>query len=256
MFASASGELYTRAPPNSFCSPHVTLKTPPLPLTLPQVLSRDTSATSSPKTRICRIAPHLVLHARVEQVDHRRLVARELRIVFGVELLARGIDVGRIDVRVNRFRRRAAAAASASSVAAEHLGVDFLAGSARSRLRSRGPRRPATSGTCVERIARRVGFALFRRAIHALRRRTANASTDESRARARARALCACARSRPRARMRLVARDEIAAVHLLDVQIRERPLRASRSMPPARVHLDRNRDRVAVVLDEVDDRAA
>ena len=52
MFASASGELYTRAPPNSFCSPHVTLKTPPLPFTFAMCSSRDRSATSSPNMRI------------------------------------------------------------------------------------------------------------------------------------------------------------------------------------------------------------
>src|SRR5690349_5639892 len=40
------------------------------------------------------IAPHLVFHARVEEIDHRGLVARELRVVFGVELLARRINVG------------------------------------------------------------------------------------------------------------------------------------------------------------------
>ena len=35
MLASASGELQTRSEPNSFCRPAVSLKTPPLPLTLP-----------------------------------------------------------------------------------------------------------------------------------------------------------------------------------------------------------------------------
>ncbi|OGU04224.1 MAG: hypothetical protein A2085_08985 [Gemmatimonadetes bacterium GWC2_71_10] len=52
MFASASGELYTRSPPNCFWRPHVTLKTPPLPLTLPRYSARDTSATSSPNSRM------------------------------------------------------------------------------------------------------------------------------------------------------------------------------------------------------------
>ena len=52
MFASASGELKTRTLPNSFCSPQVTLNTPPLPFTSPKLVSREASATSSPKTRM------------------------------------------------------------------------------------------------------------------------------------------------------------------------------------------------------------
>ena len=50
MLASASGVLKTLTPPNSLCRPCVALKTPPLPFTLPRYCSRDTSATSSPKT--------------------------------------------------------------------------------------------------------------------------------------------------------------------------------------------------------------
>src|SRR6059058_2619790 len=52
MFASASGELYTRSLPNWRCSPQVTLKTPPLPFTCARCCSRLASATSSPKTRM------------------------------------------------------------------------------------------------------------------------------------------------------------------------------------------------------------
>src|SRR5205814_5029600 len=52
IFASASGELYTRSLPNWRCSPHVTLKTPPLPFTCARYCSRLASATSSPNTRM------------------------------------------------------------------------------------------------------------------------------------------------------------------------------------------------------------
>jgi hypothetical protein len=50
MLASASGELKTRSFPNARCSPCVTLKTPPLPGTVPSASGRLQSATSSPKT--------------------------------------------------------------------------------------------------------------------------------------------------------------------------------------------------------------
>ena len=52
MFASASGELKTRTEPNFLCRFAVTLKTPPLPLTVSIYSSRETSATSSPNTTI------------------------------------------------------------------------------------------------------------------------------------------------------------------------------------------------------------
>ncbi len=50
MLASAIGELNTRSEPNSFCRPKVSLKTPPLPLTIfwRRYSSRLQSATSSP----------------------------------------------------------------------------------------------------------------------------------------------------------------------------------------------------------------
>jgi hypothetical protein len=40
-----------------------------------------------------RISLHFVSHAFVEKIDHRRGIARELRIVFGIELFGRGIDI-------------------------------------------------------------------------------------------------------------------------------------------------------------------
>jgi hypothetical protein len=50
----------------------------------------------------------------------------------------------------------------------------------------------------------------------------------------------------------LVARSEVAAIHFLDEESRERRHQL-RDRAARGVDLDRNRDRVAVVLDEVDD---
>ena len=52
------------------------------------------------------VAPHFVFHAGIEQIDHRRRLAGELRVVFGIELLARGIDIRRIDRKAYRVRVR------------------------------------------------------------------------------------------------------------------------------------------------------
>ncbi len=52
---------------------------------------------------------------------------------------------------------------------------------------------------------------------------------------------------------RLVARDQIAAVDLFDVQVGEGS-NELRDAAARRVHLDRNGDRVAVVFDQIDDR--
>ena len=52
IFASASGELKTRAEPNLRCRFAVTLNTPPLPFSSSRYSSREQSATSSPNTTI------------------------------------------------------------------------------------------------------------------------------------------------------------------------------------------------------------
>ena len=164
MFASASGELYTRAPPNSFCSPHVTLKTPPLPLTLPRCSSRDTSATSSPKMRIFssrRISSFMQALSRSTIVVG---IARELRIVLRVELLARRIDVGRVDVVVDRLGARLRLRERVVG-RREHFGVDLFLD-----LRELGVGRVALRDQPLrelrDRIARRVRLALGGRTVH------------------------------------------------------------------------------------------
>ena len=177
------------------------------------------------------IAPHLVLHAGVEQIDHRRLVAGELRIVLGVELLARRIDVGRVDEVVDRLRARAARRASASSVAASTIAstsswIFAMLGLGRVALGDEPLRE------LRHRIARGVGLALVGRTVHHLvvrqrvRVRTNHVRVHERRALPLARVV-------DRALHRLVAGEQIAAVDFLDVQIREATLTSFEMLPPA-----------------------
>ena len=105
MLASARGELYTRSPPKAFCSPQVTLKTPPLPFTSARLVLAAGVGYVLPEDHDPGIPRHLVLEAAVEQVDHRGRIAGEARIVLGIELLRGGIDVRRIDVLVDRVER-------------------------------------------------------------------------------------------------------------------------------------------------------
>ena len=166
----------------------------------------------------------------VEQIDHRRLVARELRIVLGVELLARRIDVGRVDEVVDRLgagllggERRVGRR--------EDFGVDLFLD-----LRDLGVGRVAFGDEPLrevrDRVARRVGLALFGRAIHhfvvgqRVRVRPNDVRVDERRAFALARVV-------DRALHRLVARDEIAAVDFLDVTGPGNDATSFEMLPPA-----------------------
>ena len=80
MLASASGELYTRWLPKLLLQPPGDLEDAALALHLVEVLvSRLTSATSSPKTRMRGSRAISSLQAGVEQVDHRGRLAGELR---------------------------------------------------------------------------------------------------------------------------------------------------------------------------------
>src|SRR3954470_12940391 len=47
------------------------------------------------------VAPHLVLHAGIEEIDHCRRLAGELRVVLSVELLAGRIHIRRVHAVVN-----------------------------------------------------------------------------------------------------------------------------------------------------------
>ena len=112
------------------------------------------------------VAPHFVLHAHVEHVHHRGRLAGELRVVLGVELLARRIHVRRVDGVVHgagvglRLAERVVSGG-------EHFGVY--------RFLNRGDlgvggkafvHQPL--GIVGDRIARRVGISLCSGAVHHL----------------------------------------------------------------------------------------
>ena len=78
MFASASGELKTRALPNFRCRFAVTLKTPPLPLTVFEVLFARTIGHVFAEHDDARIARHLGVETTIDQVDHRSGIAGKL----------------------------------------------------------------------------------------------------------------------------------------------------------------------------------
>ena len=49
------------------------------------------------------VARHFILHAGIEQIHHGGRLAREMGIVFGIELLGRGIDIRRVDPQRRGF---------------------------------------------------------------------------------------------------------------------------------------------------------
>ena len=167
MLASASGVLNTRVLPNSFCRPCVTLKTPPLPLTLPRYSSRETSATSSPNTTMRSSRRISSRHAGVEQVHHRGRVAAR--------------TAGRPRCRTARpsGRRRASTPRRCTVLGVglrllervvgggEHLGVHLVAN--RLELGLGGVAfADEPLGEARERVARRVGLALLLGAVEHL----------------------------------------------------------------------------------------
>ena len=105
MLASASGELKTRREPNCRCSPCVTLKTPPLPLTSASAASCEASATSSPNTTM----------RSSRAISSRRQALSRSTMVFGASspgagaaanVAAVGSTVGRVDPVRPALRRR------------------------------------------------------------------------------------------------------------------------------------------------------
>ena len=160
MLASASGELYTRSPPNRFCSPHVTLKTPPLPLTLPRYCSRETSATSSPKTTM---RGSRAISSRRQALRRSTIVvgvAGELRRVLGVEHAPPSGPRRGNRRTAAPSPARAAGPPSASSAAAEHLRVHLCRHATRGPAPSRALPRPAAPRSRRIGSRGRVGLAL------------------------------------------------------------------------------------------------
>ena len=161
-----------------------------------------------------------------------------------------GIDVGRVDETLDGLG--AGLLGGERGVGrGEHDCVDLLA-HLRELVFGRVPLRDQPRREGRERVARRIGVAFFWRAIHhfvvrlRMRVRTNHVRVNERRPLPLARVV-------DRALHRLMAGDEVAAVDFLDVEVGKRRYELGDAAARG-VHLDRNRDRVAVVFDEIDDR--
>ena len=164
-----------------------------------------------------------------------------------------GIDVGRVDEVVDRLGARLRLGERVVGRREHdrvHLGLDGedLA------LDVAYPCATSHAGNCRDRIAHRVRLALLRGPVHHLvvgqrvRVRADHVRVHERRSLPLARVV-------HRALHRRVAREQIAAVDFFHVQTGE-GAHELRDRAARRVHLDGDRDRVAVVLDQVDDRQA
>ncbi len=196
------------------------------------------------------IAHHLVAQAAVDQVDHRGRLARELRVVFGVELFGRRIDVGRIDVLIDRVGarlRRCERDAGGDFDLLVHLRRDQL------ELRLGGdPLLEQVRRKAVDRVARRVGITLRRRAVvHLVIRERMRVRPDHLRVHERR--TLALPGIVVRLEHHVVGRERIATVDLLHEQVRKRAHQLG-NRAAGSIDLDRHRDRVAIVLDEEDNR--
>src|SRR6266511_1562123 len=192
------------------------------------------------------VARHLVLEAAVQEIDHRRGIARELRVVLGVELLGRGVDVRRVDVEQRGlwFRLRGGE---------RHVGrdADLLVHVPPDRLELRlggDSLGDQPFGKRDEAIPLRLLLPLRGRLVqHLVIRERVRVGSDhlgvhERGAAALAAMLC-------RAQQHVVGGDGVAAVHFLDQQVGE-VAHQLRHRAAGRLNLDRHRDRVLVVLDE------
>ncbi len=130
----------------------------------------------------------------------------------------------------------------------EHQRVDLLA-HCRERLLCCMPLDDQPLRKVHERIALRIGLALRCRPIHHLVVRE-RVRVGTNHVRVHERGTLPLSRVVDRARHRRIRGDEVAAIHFLDEQSRER-CEQLRDVAARRVHLHRHRDRVAVVLDHV-----
>ena len=196
------------------------------------------------------VARHLVAHAGVEQVHHGGGLARELRIVFGIELFRRWIDVGRVHAEHDCI---GAGLRLLEGVVGgrENLGVDRVAQYLQFVFggESFGQQIARERG---ERITRGIGVTLILRTIEhfvvgeRVRVRADHLGVYESRS-------SALTRIRHGPVERGVRRQKITAVDFFDVEVGERR-HELRDRATGGIHFDRHRDRVAVVLHEVHDR--
>ena len=111
MLASASGELKTRALPKSPLQIGGDFEDAALAFHLFEILLARAIGDVFAKDHDALVARHLVVKARVDQIDHRLrsasvlLVRRRDALVCGVEVLRSRIDIGRVDVQSRGFFR-------------------------------------------------------------------------------------------------------------------------------------------------------
>ena len=247
MLASASGELKTRSLPNRPLQAVGDLEDAALAghrrqrvrsAAVGHVLAEDDDP---------RVARHLVLERAVDGRDHR--VGSALGRRLGGEGAGGGIDVGRVDVERDRVGRRLGRE-HGSFGGVVHLAVDVVANRGELLL-GRELLGLEQLGELDDRIARRLFRPLDRRLVELLvvrervRVRPDDLGVHERRP-------LAGARVGDRVRHGAIAREEVGPVDALDEEARERR-DEPRDVAAGRLHLDGNRDRVAVVFDEVDD---
>src|SRR5262252_2986592 len=197
-----------------------------------------------------RIAFQLFVQAAVDQIHHRAFSAVQTRLVFGVEFGRSRIDVGRIDVEYGRFFRRLGAAERAFGRVV-YFGVGLVFD-------------PLQLFFCQDALAdEQVAEPLNRvsgRLVDALLLGTVERFVVRLRMRVRPddvgvnqRGASAFAGVSDGAAESLVTGQKVGPVALLDVQARERRDQP-RDAPAGGLDFHRDRDRVPVVFDQVQNR--
>ena len=222
------------------------LEDPALPLHFLEVLLAAGVGHVFAEDDDARLARHLVLKACIEQIHHRGGIACELGVVLGVELFGGRVDVRRVHVAQRRFRSRLGRGERHVGRDADflvHLPPDLL------DLRLGGYAFDDQAlGEGERAVAFRFFLALLRRLVQDLvvRERVRVGPDDVRMDERRPRALAAVF-GRPHEHF--IGGDRVTAVHFLDEQIGE-IADELRHRAARRLHLDRHRDRVFVVLDE------
>ncbi len=104
MAASAIGELNTRLEPYLRCKPGRGLEDAALPFHVRQVFDAAAVGDVFSEDYDALVAGHFVEQRGRDDFDHRFGMAVQMRLRF--KLLRGGIDIGRVDIHVNRIGRR------------------------------------------------------------------------------------------------------------------------------------------------------
>ncbi len=252
MLASASGELNTQASPKRRCRPCVSLKTPPLPFTLPLRLCLLTSETSSPKKSCAGSGP---FRSSASDRSGRPSCRDCLRKRRCIERRRRRVDVGRKHTFRHGGPRSGASASSASSAASSLPSQPPpYRGPARRRKRPRSSIR--NSENLRKRILRASGSRSARQLDTDYNHRTANANTDECTRACTNAGSAALAHIRRGLTHGTQASDKSRCRRLSGPGNRETIGTSLEMSPPGGLDFNRNGDRIAVIFDEEHDRQA